>query len=509
MDQAYRRAFIDVANGVALDNVVALLGIRRNPALKADGAVTFVRRATSGVVVIPSGTRVADESGRLFVTTADAQILEQIDEFGSHVNGVLRTANQVARVIGIWPRAASPEPGSSLRTVDTAANQPFGADERTITLHPNDRPAGDLRIRYAPRSVTAPVEAVEAGPEGNVEAGTIVVMPTPPPGVAGVVNERRVDGGQNAEPDAQLRERAKHALERAGNATLDALRFAILDVDGVEGVEVIDHAVDDRIPLGEVRVRFSAADASRVGETVRAVVDQTRAAGILARLEPITPVFIGGRFSLVPDATTPATAPAAFLAAVRQAIAALGIGEPLSVRRLNALVYTIPGLVEVAAARLRYRKDDPTRPGESLEGDVPDPFLIAQTEVVRPDPTTLTAVLLRELRVAATRGAGRAFEIDLQLVDDAEEPATLADFALDLSVALRARLLATPDQPPQHIGGFTRQVAFTGAPTAMLPIQPADLDGFRAGEHDPEVEVLIGVPAYPGLNGALTTIQLA
>ncbi|HEX2172927.1 MAG TPA: hypothetical protein VHL09_10840, partial [Dehalococcoidia bacterium] len=37
MDEAYRRAFIDVASGVALDNVVALLGLGRNPALPARG----------------------------------------------------------------------------------------------------------------------------------------------------------------------------------------------------------------------------------------------------------------------------------------------------------------------------------------------------------------------------------------------------------------------------------------------------------------------------------------
>ena len=41
MDQAYRRAFIDYAQGVALDNVVALLGISRNLALPAQGEVTF------------------------------------------------------------------------------------------------------------------------------------------------------------------------------------------------------------------------------------------------------------------------------------------------------------------------------------------------------------------------------------------------------------------------------------------------------------------------------------
>jgi hypothetical protein len=43
---------------------------------------------------------------------------------------------------------------------------------------------------------------------------------------------------------------------------------------------------------------------------VRDAVDRTRAAGILARLETINPVFIAGAFYLVPDVTVPETADA-------------------------------------------------------------------------------------------------------------------------------------------------------------------------------------------------------
>ena len=57
MDQAYRRAFVDEANGAALDNVVALLNVTRNPALKARGEVTFfLKSATDRNVPIPAGT---------------------------------------------------------------------------------------------------------------------------------------------------------------------------------------------------------------------------------------------------------------------------------------------------------------------------------------------------------------------------------------------------------------------------------------------------------------------
>jgi Baseplate J-like protein len=75
MDQAYRRAFIDVATGSALDSVVALLGIIRNPAIKARGPVTYVRRtATNREVVIPASQRVAAPVGHTFVTLTAAVI---------------------------------------------------------------------------------------------------------------------------------------------------------------------------------------------------------------------------------------------------------------------------------------------------------------------------------------------------------------------------------------------------------------------------------------------------
>jgi len=105
MDEAYRRAFIDEATGVALDNVVALLGVTRNPALAATGEVTFFRkRATNTPVEVPTDTRVADESGRAFRTTDAGEILDQTEEFAEQSDGALRVANRVAEVIGVWPR---------------------------------------------------------------------------------------------------------------------------------------------------------------------------------------------------------------------------------------------------------------------------------------------------------------------------------------------------------------------------------------------------------------------
>lgn len=425
MDEAYRRAFIDEATGVALDNVVALLGVVRNPALRATGAVTFSRRRPGSTpVTVAAGTRVADESGRTFVTTREGD------------------------------------------------------------FQPTDL------------AVTVPIEAVEPGPSGNVNARTITIMPTPPSGVDGVVNEAAVTGGQPPEPDDRLRERAKHALERAGNATLNAIKFAILGVEGVEGVEIADHSADDTVPVGEVRVRYSGGDRSEV----RRAMEGARAAGILARLEEIERILISGTFYLIPEPAVPPASTKPFLDAATEAINALTIGAPLSVRRLNALAYSVPGLADVAEAQLEH-----DRGGEAGQ-PVIDPFPVGRSELVRADEYNLSAVIVRALRVAAPRD-NEPNELDVQLVSADENPIEWEDFSIDVAVTLRARLRTAPTQPPERIGSLTKTLNFAGASTATLAITTQDVEGltpgFRPDDHLSDgVRVALSAAAYPGLLAA-------
>ena len=117
MDQAYRRAFIDQANGAALDNVVALLGEIRKPALKAVGAVTFSRKTPPPKTIqIPKGTRVADQSGRIFVTTDDGTLppAAPIDERAAQTGGIVKTSRVIAELTGIWKAGDNPDTAAPL-----------------------------------------------------------------------------------------------------------------------------------------------------------------------------------------------------------------------------------------------------------------------------------------------------------------------------------------------------------------------------------------------------------
>jgi uncharacterized phage protein gp47/JayE len=501
MDEAYRRAFIDEATGAALDNVVALLGVTRNPPLSAKGEVTFfLRGATDSPVVIPADTRVADESGRTFRTIEEGVIPQEKDEFRVQSDGVLRVTDRVAELVGIWLREVDPDPELELATEDPPVS---GEDERTITLADGVTPEGQLRVRYRPKSVTVPIEAVQPGPEGNVNAETIVIMPTPPRGVDGVVNEEPVTGGVLPEPDDQLRERAKHALEQAGNATLNAIRFGVLDVDGVEGVEIIDHSVDATVLLGEVRVRYFGGARTEVAQAV----EETRAAGVLVKLDEIEQVLVSGVFYLIPDPDAPSNAVSQFLSAVVEIVNSLAIGEPLSIRRLNALVYDVSVLADVAEAQLVHDR------GGNAGQPVTDPLLIGPTELVRPDVSNLEAVLVGTLRVAASRRVGAGNELDLQLLDADGNPIEWRNFSLDLTVTLLARRQSTPGQPPVRVGSLTKTATWNDANTATLTITPDDIaslqPSYRPEEHLPEVNVVVAAAAFPGiLNAEDATIDL-
>lgn len=496
-DQAYRRAFLDVATGVALDNVVALLGVTRNAALKASGTVTFLRNsAATQTITIPVGTRVADASNRIFVTIAEGRIpAEPINETVLPVSGVIRVANRIARL---------EELPAGLTTQDTAPDAPFGSDERTLTLV-GDLPPGEVTVRYLPKSVRIPVEAQDPGPDGNVRASTVVVMPTPPPGINGVINEAPITGGQLPEADDQLRERARHALERSGNATLNALRVAILGVDGVADVEVVDRSSDETIAPGEVQVRyaFTAGDQQRqaqVRQQVLDVIEQTRAAGILVRLTAIRTVLISGTFYVIAERDAPAAAVAQLQRDIVQTIATLGIGDPLLVPRLRALVYRVPGLADSVAEQLE-RREAGQADRTSLTGAT---VTAAPTEQLRPDEANLRVVLLQALRVVGVQNEADRSMLTLQL-HNASGPASVPEVQIELVVTVRAGLRNEPTRAPETVGSFTRSVTF--APTATLTIAQADLDRLRIDDHNLEqMEVTIRAAIYEGLVGDQATI---
>ncbi len=509
MNEAYRRAFIDEAEGAALDNVVALLGVQRNPALKAAGRVTFFRKkAAQESVIIAPGVKVSDQSGRVFVVIGEGGTIPS-EPVTEELRGTRQLKNLAASLVGVWPLGATANDANDLTKGDgtTRAKAVLDADDRTVkAAGPAQLPEADLLVKYVPRSVTVLVEAVAPGPDGNVNAGAIKIMPDPPAGAEGVTNEAPTSGGAAPETDDQLRERAKHALERGGNATLSAIKYAVLDVDGVSGAEVIDHGADDSIPLGQVRVRYHGD--SRVREQVSRAVENARAAGVMVQLDEIVVVLVEGTFYLIPEDGVPPGGATKFEAAVKDAVEALPIGAPLAARRLNSLAFNIPGIADVAEAKLKAK-----RAGVPLP--MTDPLPVERGELVRPDKANIKAVFLVRLDWAAERydAGGNKFVVDVQVIDENGAAASFNNFPLDLQVMVRAGLKSAPDQPPERVNTFAARVTFTSGAKASFEIKQVDLmradkTGFDPNLHKTEAELVVTAAAYPGLARIQKTLDV-
>lgn len=502
MDQAYRRAFIDFAAGAALDNVVALLGVARNQALPAQGEVTFwLRKAPRNDVPIAVGTRVADARGRLFKVTAPGVIRATLVEEVAAAGKVARTSVGIGALLHVRARGGT----SNLATVATKAGKPFGDDEMTITLAAVP-PSSTLVVTFQARrpQLVVPVIALETGPEGNLGSGSLTVMPTPPRGVdGGVVNDQPLTGGVAAEGDEQLRERAKHALERAGNATLNAIRYAVLTIDGVDSVEVRDCSIDAAIPLGEVWVRFSTGKPEVVGPLVSEMVERTRAAGIKAIVSQVRTVKLSGEFLVIGDATgSGADARQRYRQAALAALKALDIGEPVSARKLAALAFRIAGLADTGEVQLDYvRGSDAAKPVDR------DPFVIDTGEQARPDDGAIAVRSLHALHIsAASLAVDGKLTLSLRVMDDDGVALRLRNFQLALLATVRAKLVTTPNQPLQQVAQVAGTVTLVAAEQGT-PAFAAVIIANRASLDAASVEVVVQAAAYPGI--APASVHLA
>lgn len=85
------------------------------------------------------------------------------------------------------------------------------------------------------------VVSVEVGEHTNVAANTIVVQTEPVEELTNVTNPEKAEGGKLAENDDALRKRIKESVKANPATTVNGLKTAVLGVQGVKGVNVVDN----------------------------------------------------------------------------------------------------------------------------------------------------------------------------------------------------------------------------------------------------------------------------
>lgn len=173
-------------------------------------------------------------------------------------------------------------------------------------------------------AAVVPVEAVEAGEDGNTDEGTKLSVSTAVEGVKAMATAGELSGGADEETDADLRSRVLSRIRQAphGGADFDYASWA-LEISGVTRVWVYPREMG----AGTVTVRFTSdgttdngiPDAATV-EAVQAYLDEQRPVTAEVYVVAPVPVDLDMTIKLAPNT-------AAVQAAVEEELAAVLLDE--------------------------------------------------------------------------------------------------------------------------------------------------------------------------------------
>jgi len=138
--------------------------------------------------------------------------------------------------------------------------------------------ANDYVLNIGESEIDVEVSSVVAG-QVNLPIGAISVIVTPINGITTVTNEAIVSLGSDRQTDDSLRDEAKNAFEAAGNATYEAVRSALLAVDGVSAVTITDLHAGVGTAQGSITTEQTPAP-SDVVDAIDAVVFDKVSLGI-------------------------------------------------------------------------------------------------------------------------------------------------------------------------------------------------------------------------------------
>lgn len=129
--------------------------------------------------------------------------------------------------------------------------------------------------------VKLPIQAFNAGPDGNAGADTITEIVNPYNGVESVTNPKPVDGGRDRETDEEYRDRYYQSVDFAGGVNAEAIAGEILQtVEGVQSALIYENDTDFVDELGLTPHSIEAVVYGGLDEDVARAIFRRKAAGI-------------------------------------------------------------------------------------------------------------------------------------------------------------------------------------------------------------------------------------
>lgn len=263
----YNSQYPDTANGVSLDNVAAITGIKRLEATKGTGeGIAYGTLAT----VIPAGSVISvnGDSTARFVTMTDNTIAagtDEVQDIGFNAvpdagDWTLILDGEETGTMAFNDNAAAVQAAlnalPNLSAVTVAGNYTDGftvtfagadgsQDQPMLQVGTNTLTNTGIQVNMSIvettpgvlPNVTCALEAENAG-EINAYADTLTVIETPVSGWDSFNNDADITPGKNIETDAELRLRRLETLSTSGAATIEAIRSRLLEIDEVTDARV-------------------------------------------------------------------------------------------------------------------------------------------------------------------------------------------------------------------------------------------------------------------------------
>lgn len=381
----------DGATDARLDEVASLAAVSRGRPSQVD----VLLRGTPGTV-IPAGTEISapGSSVRWSLTTPVTLVATPVPSWKLKVTAALAstyyaldlngaphgfttaglapsTANLAAALVLVVNAAGLPliarPPAGAAFSIDMA----WPNLSATVTVHPTVSGAVALTQGQAILGFgTGVFRATTPGPV-PAPAGALTAIQTAVPGLEAVLNPMAAELGSDDEPDAAFRLRWLNSVSAPESASLDAIRAAILAVDGVTAVWltenpsptptgllpphslelIVEGGQDQDIAEALWRVRPAGIPLVHVrGQRVGvSVLDAAGGAHELVFNRPAEiQAWLHVRYEAHPEEDLPDAVEDLLKDAVLRQGAALRTGEDLQISRLLAAAYLVPGVYRLS-----------------------------------------------------------------------------------------------------------------------------------------------------------------
>lgn len=307
----YNAFYPETANGISLDNVVSITGIKRLEATRGtgqglaygilgtvitDGSVVSVagnpeaRFVVDGDFTIAAGTNEVQTISFTAVPDAGSWSLvfdgEETSPMAFNANAAaVQSAINALSALSAVSVSGNYASGFAVTFAgaDGQVNQPlFRIGANTLT---NTSVLVGVSIIETTQGVLPNVLVdlvAESAGEIHAPAGSITVIESPISGWESFVNNLDVTPGNNIETDADLRIRRNKTLATAGATTVDAIRSRILEIDEVEDARVFENDTDIADIFGRPPHSIEAVVLGGDNQEIIDTIWATKAAGIRA-----------------------------------------------------------------------------------------------------------------------------------------------------------------------------------------------------------------------------------